>query len=165
MEVTSVPEKWYIYNLHPKGKDVPAAHLLNDARLHVEKILKDLPACEWFTLLYKPCRVKFGFKAENPEGLITAIEAELRDPYRNRHLEPVPDENKEDAETCERYAIAAQCRMVLQEKGPSEWTLDWIVRVLHLMLNPVGYYQEAQIYQQAFLGALVSLCRSFQRGS
>jgi hypothetical protein len=160
-----MPERWSIYNLYPRGKGVQnTPQQLNEARLRVEDILKKTqrsPAYEWFTLLYDTDRVKFATRAEDAEDIRRAIEDELKKQYPDLHLE----NGKQDQPTCELMAIAAQCRTVLEERVPiSKWTPQRIARILHFMLNPAGYYREAEIYQNAFLKVSVALSRSPERG-
>ena len=146
-----MPEKWFVYNIYPKGEDVQnTQEELNDVRLKLENKLKELThPYKWFTLLYGVDRVKFGIKMENGESMKKRIVNEFKKEYPNLIL----TQGKEDPNTCELIAIATQCRTKLEEKIPiSNWRAEQIALLLHFMLNPYGYDNEAWTYLLALLG-------------
>ena len=145
-----MPEKWFVYNIYPKGEDVQnTQEELNDVRLKLENKLKELThPYKWFTLLYGVDRVKFGIKVENGESMKKRIENEFKKEYPNLIL----TQGKQDPNTCELIGIATQCRTKLEEKIPiSNWTAEQIALLLHFMLNPYGYDKEAETHLQALL--------------
>lgn len=145
-----MPEKWFVYNIYPKGEDAQnTQEELNDVRLILENKLKELHPYKWFTLRYGVDRVKFGIKVENGESMKKTIKKEFKKEYPNLIL----TQGKQDPNTCELIAIATQCRTKLEEKIPiSNWTAEQIALLLHFMLNPYGYDKEAWIYLLALLG-------------
>ncbi len=149
MEVIYVSEKWFIYNLYPNGINVQnTLEELNESRLKLENKLKKFPPYKWFTLLYGVEGVKFGIKTENGENIKKTIENELKSKYPDLHL----GDGAEDQDTCELIAIATQCRTKLEEKIPiSNWPVEKIADILHFMLNPYGYEDEAWAHLLALL--------------
>lgn len=146
-----MPEKWFVYNIYPKGEAVQnTQEELNDVRLKLENKLKELTHLyKWFTLRYGVDRVKVGIKVENGESMKKRIENEFKKEYPNLIL----TQGKQEPNTCELIAIATQCRTKLEENIPiSNWRAEQIALLLHFMLNPYGYDNEAWTYLLALLG-------------
>ena len=125
-----MPEKWFVYNIHPKREDVQnTPEELTEVRLKIENKLKELThPYKWFTLLYGVDRVKFGIKMENGESMKKRIENEFKKEYPNLIL----TQGKQDPNTCELIAIATQCRTKLEKIPISNWTAEQIALLLHL---------------------------------
>jgi hypothetical protein len=145
-----MPEKWFVYNIHPKRGDVQnTPEELTEVRLKIENKLKELThPYKWFTLLYGVDRVKFGIKMENGESMKKRIVNEFKKEYPNLIL----TQGEEDPNTCELIAIATQCRTKLEKIPISNWTAEQIALLLHFMLNPYGYDNEAWTYLRALFG-------------
>jgi len=84
---------------------------------------------------------------ENGESMKKRIENEFKKEYPNLILTP----GKEDPNTCELIAIATECRTKLEKIPISNWTAEQIALLLHFMLNPYGYDNEAWTYLLALL--------------
>jgi len=140
-----MPERWFVYALYPAGKGVPSTHDdLNEVRVNVESKLKELtPPYHWFTILMKAESVVFGAKAEAGAHIKELIEAELKE----EHPDLVIGFGHEDPDNCELMAIATQCRTKIEERIPiSKWNTGQVGFVVHCMLNPYGFDNEAWTY-------------------
>jgi len=141
-----MPERWFVYNIYPAGRGVPSTHEeLNKVRVNVEVKLKELKQpYHWFTMLIKAERVMFGVKVEDGG-------ARIKELIGNELSEEYPDLvigfGDEDPDNCELIAIATQCRTQLEEKIPiSKWNPGQIGFMVHCMLNPYGFDNEAWTY-------------------
>ena len=134
-----------MYKLYPAGRGVPSTHDdLNAARVLVETKLKDLThPYHWFTVLKKSESVEFGVKVENGRNTKEQMETELRSAYPELYI----GFGSEYPDNCEIMAIATQCRTQLEERIPiAKWKGGQIGFIIHCMLNPYGYDNEAWTY-------------------
>lgn len=138
-------QRWFSYEIYPRGRGARVSHEeLNAARLMVEAELKRLvEPYHWFTVLVRSKSVMFGVKTENGRTIEAQIEAGLKDEYP----ELVIGLGSEDPDNCEIIAIATQCRLSLEEKIPlATWNTGQIGFMVHCMLNPYGFDNEAWTY-------------------
>lgn len=140
-----MPKRWFVYDLYPAGRGVPSTHdELNKVRVVLEAKLRKLARpYKWFTLLIKSDSVMFGAKAEDGARIKELIENELKDEYPALFI----GFGDEDPDNCELMAIAAQCRTKLEDKIPiSKWNTGQIGFIVHCMLSPYGFDDEAWTY-------------------
>lgn len=140
-----MPERWFVYDIYPAGRSVPSTHdELNKVRVNLEAELKELTQpYHWFTLLMKSKRVMFGAKVEDGARIKDLIENELKKEYPDL----VIGFGEEDPDNCELIAIATQCRTKLEDKIPiSKWNAGQIGFIVHCMLSPYGFDDEAWTY-------------------
>lgn len=98
---------------------------------------------KWFTLLIKSESVMFGAKVEDGARIREAIETELSHLYPDMYI----GSGEEDPDNCELMAIATQCRTRLEDKIPlARWKAGQIGFIIHCMLNPYGFDDEAWTY-------------------
>ncbi len=138
-------QRWFVYTIYPRGRQARVTHEeLNAVRLTVEAELKQLAEpYHWFTVLMRSESVIFGAKAENGR----AIEAQVESVLKGDYPELVIGFGSEDPDNCEIIAIATQCRLSLEEKIPiSTWNTGQIGFMVHCMLNPYGFDNEAWTY-------------------
>ena len=138
-------QHWFVYTIYPCGRGVHVTHEeLNAIRLKVEAELKQLAEpYHWFTVIVRAESVMFGVKAEIGREIESQVETVLNDEYP----ELVIGLGREDPDNCEIIAIATQCRQNLEEKIPlSTWTTGQIGFMVHCMLNPYGFDNEAWTY-------------------
>ena len=140
-----MPERWFVYDIYPAGRGVSSTHdELNKVRVNLEAELKELTQpYHWFTLLMKSKRVMFGAKVEDGARIKDLIENELKKEYPDL----VIGFGEEDPDNCELIAIATQCRTKLEDKIPiSKWNAGQIGFIVHCMLSPYGFDDEAWTY-------------------
>lgn len=140
-----MPKRWFVYDIYPAGRSVPSTHdELNKVRVNLEAELKELTQpYHWFTLLMKSKRVMFGAKVEDGARIKDLIENELKKEYPDL----VIGFGEEDPDNCELIAIATQCRTKLEDKIPiSKWNAGQIGFIVHCMLSPYGFDDEAWTY-------------------
>jgi len=140
-----MPKRWFVCDIYPAGRGVPSPHdELNKVRVIVEAKLRKLARpYKWFTLLMKSKRVMFGAKVEDGARIKDLIENELIKEYPDL----VIGFGDEDPDNCELMAIATQCRTKLEDKIPiSKWNAGQIGFIVHCMLNPYGFDNEAWTY-------------------
>ena len=138
-------KRWFVYQLYPAGRGVPSTHAdLNTARVQVETILKELTQpYHWFTMLKKTECVEFGVKEENGRSIKEQIENELIKVYPELFI----GLGSEYPDNCEIMAIASHCRTQLEERIPiSQWRGGQIGFIMHCILNPYGFDDEAWTY-------------------
>jgi hypothetical protein len=136
---------WFTYQIYPNGRGVPSTHeVLNTVRMTVEAKLRNLTRpYKWFTLLMKSERVMFGAKVEDGARIKEEIETELKQEYPDMYI----GFGDEDPDNCELMAIATQCRTKLEDKVPlAKWKAGQIGYIIHCMLNPYGFDDEAWTY-------------------
>jgi hypothetical protein len=140
-----MPKRWFVYDIYPAGRGVPSPHdELNKVRVIVEAKLRKLARpYKWFTLLMKSDSVMFGAKADDGALIKELIENELKKEYTDL----VIGFGEEDPDNCELMAIATQCRTKLEDKIPiSKWNAGQIGFIVHCMLSPYGFDDEAWTY-------------------
>ncbi|HUV80321.1 MAG TPA: hypothetical protein VMW40_05805 [Candidatus Bathyarchaeia archaeon] len=140
-----MPKRWFVCDIYPAGRGVLSPHdELNKVRVIVEAKLRKLARpYKWFTLLMKSKRVMFGAKVEDGARIKDLIENELIKEYPDL----VIGFGDEDPDNCELMAIATQCRTKLEDKIPiSKWNAGQIGFIVHCMLNPYGFDNEAWTY-------------------
>jgi len=140
-----MPKRWFVYDIYPAGRGVPSPHdALNKVRVIVEAKLRKLARpYKWFTLLMKSNSVMFGAKADDGALIKDLIENELIKEYPDL----VIGFGEEDPDNCELMAIATQCRTKLEDKIPiSKWNTGQIGFIVHCMLSPYGFDDEAWTY-------------------
>ncbi|MCW3130528.1 MAG: hypothetical protein N2V75_10595 [Methanophagales archaeon] len=136
-------ERWFIYNMYPKGKRVQNTFQeLNDSLGKLLRVLRNenlTAQYKYFTLFY-PNRIKFGVKTERVD--IKKIENTMKSKIGQNLVIDVGSENDENAELA---TIATEYRTALLKKFP-DCSDDKTALMLHFMLNPFGYDREARIY-------------------
>ncbi len=140
-----MPKRWFVYNMYPAGRGVSSTHdALNKVRVILEeKLRKHARPYKWFTLLVNSQGVKFGVKIEDPAPLKDLIQTKLKKEYTDL----VVGLGDEDPDNCEIMAIATQCRTKIEDKIPlSKWKAGEIGFIVHCLLNPYGYDNEAWSY-------------------
>lgn len=140
-----MPKRWFVYDIYPAGRGVPSTHdELNKVRVVLEAELRKLARpYKWFTVLMKSDSVMFGAKAEDGARIKELIETELK----KECPDLVIGFRDEDPDNCELMAIAAQCRTKLEGKIPiSKWNTGQIGFIVHCMLSPYGFDNEAWTY-------------------
>jgi hypothetical protein len=138
-------QHWFVYQIYPDGRGAQSTHeVLNTVRTNVEAKLRTLTRpYKWFTLLMRSESVMFGAKVEDGARIKEAIEAELNHAYPDMYI----GFGGEDPDNCELMAIATQCRTRLEDKIPlSHWNAGRIGFIIHCMLNPYGFDDEAWTY-------------------
>lgn len=138
-------QHWFVYRIYPDGRGAASAHaVLNTVRTKVEAKLRTLTRpYKWFTLLMKSESVMFGAKVEDGARIKEEIETELNHAYPDMSI----GFGEEDPDNCELMAIATQCRTRLEDKIPLEkWKAGQIGFIIHCMLNPYGFDDEAWTY-------------------
>ena len=138
-------KRWFVYRIYPSGRGVASTHdELNSVRMVVESNLRKLKRpYQWFTLFVKSESVMFGVKADDGTRFMEPIENELKKDYPNL----LTGSSDEDPANCELMAIATQCRIKIEDKIPlATWKHGQIGFIVHCMLNPYGFDNEAWTY-------------------
>lgn len=150
-------ERWFIYNMYPKGKRVQNTFQeLNDSLGKLLRVLRNeklTAQSKYFTLFYSTRydneqmldRIKFGVKTDKVN--IRKIENKMKSEI-GQNL--VIDEGGENDENAELAAIATEYRTALLKKFP-DCSDDKTALMLHFMLNPFGYDCESRIYLLSLL--------------
>jgi hypothetical protein len=141
-------ERWFIYNMYPKGKRVQNIFQeLNDSLGKLLRLLRNeklTAQYKYFTLFYSD-RIKFGVKTERVN--IRKIGNKMKSEIGQNLVIDVGSENDENAELA---AIATEYRTALLKKFP-DCSDDKTALMLHFMLNPFGYDCESRIYLLSLL--------------
>lgn len=139
-------KRWFVHSVYPKGRGAEeSAHDdLNKVRVIVENKLRKLTRpYKWFTVLQKSDSLMLGAKVEDGARVKELIETELKGEYPDLFIGFVD----EDPDNCELMAIATQCRTKIEDRVPiSKWTAGQIGFIIHCMLSPYGYDNEAWSY-------------------
>lgn len=137
--------RWFVYTIYPGGRRVKSTHdELNRVRMQIEDKLRKLARpYKWFSVLMNSDSVMFGAKREDGASIRELIETELKEEYPALFIRA----EDEDPDNCELMAIATQCRTKIEDKIPvSKWNTGQIGFIVHCMLSPYGYDNEAWSY-------------------
>jgi len=138
-------KRWFVYTAYPRGRGVESTlEDLNRIRGITENKLRKLTRpYKWFTVLLKSDNLMFGVNVEDGARVKELIEAELKGAYPDLFI----GSGEEDPDNCELMAIATQCRTKLEDRIPfSKWNAAQIGFIIHCMLSPYGYDNEAWSY-------------------